>query len=101
MARGFENNPQNINRTGANKSQRTRDWEVLGKYLIQEGAERFMWLLKDSPDGDFINNYLAVLNYFKPKFSNATVEVHDLPVIEIIDVGAKLLKEGETDVLKS
>lgn len=54
----------------AGKHTKTKQWEALGEFITQEGAERFANIMNDSDDDTFMDMYLKALNYFKPKISH-------------------------------
>jgi hypothetical protein len=51
------------------------EWEFVGKYLMTEGSEKFIEVIKELPPGQFISAYLAALEYFKPKLARKEVDV--------------------------
>lgn len=55
------------------KNKKTKQWEQIGDYLTNEGAEKFKNIMLNGEDEDFTKNYLAVLEYFKPKLSRSDV----------------------------
>lgn len=49
------------------KSQKTVLWEKLGEWVVNEGAERYMEIIQDQNDEEFKKDFLAIIEYFKPK----------------------------------
>jgi hypothetical protein len=54
-----------------NKGQhsKTKEWEELGDAIKTRHSERFNTILDDLPDEKFVDKYLQVLEYFKPKLA--------------------------------
>lgn len=42
-------------------------WQQLGEYVVNEGAVRAMQVLAAMDDESFLENYMTMLEYFKPK----------------------------------
>lgn len=59
------------NTYGKNKGQhtRTKEWEELGDAIKTRHSERFNAILDELPDDKFVDKYLQVLEYFKPKLA--------------------------------
>lgn len=53
-------------------SQKTLLWEALGAYVVNEGAERAMEVLATLDDETFLEQYMKMLEYFKPKQARVT-----------------------------
>jgi len=51
-------------------TQKNSQWEALAKSIVNEHSTRFNTILVDCDDKTFLDSYLRVLNYFKPKLSN-------------------------------
>lgn len=50
------------------KDAKTERWNQIAEYLLNEGSERFARLLKEQEDDEkFKKDFLAILEYFKPK----------------------------------
>lgn len=64
------NNPNG--RPVGTKSEKMKMWEALGEYVVTGGAERAMHVLASMEDEDFLKNYMAMLEYFKPKQARHT-----------------------------
>ena len=52
------------------KHKRTIEWENLGEFITQAGAERFKNIMLNTDDDTFTDMYLKALNYFKPKINH-------------------------------
>ena len=89
--KGNTNNP-NGKPKGA-KNRRTLEWERLGDFITERGAERAMSILETLDDSDFLDQYHKLLSYFKPKLSSqqikADVRQHDPIKVVIEDGGNK------------
>lgn len=53
-------------------SERVKMWEALGQYVVNEGAQRAMEVLAQMDDEQFIEQYMKMLEYFKPKQARVT-----------------------------
>jgi len=49
------------------KARKTLEWEKLGDAILTKDTERFKKILSGLPDDKFIDMYLKILEYFKPK----------------------------------
>ena len=71
---------ENGKKTKPGKHTRTKQWEQLGEFITQSGAERAMSILNKLSDDQFLEQYNKLLNYFKPKISyNINSETKELP----------------------
>lgn len=59
---------------------KTKQWDELGESIVSTHTERFNAILNMSDDDDFIDRYLQVLEYFKPKLSRSAIEGTGTPV---------------------
>lgn len=63
-------------------SEKTKFWEALKDFIINEGSEKFKDEMEKLEGKDFINTYINVLEYFKPKLqrsdSNFTINSDEL-----------------------
>jgi len=62
------------------KNTKTLQWEALGHELTSGNAERAMKIMKSADDELFMDYYIKLLEYFKPK--QARTEVKQEGVIE-------------------
>jgi hypothetical protein len=62
---------QKGNKLGKLKGQhsKTQEWEELGDAIKTRHSNRFNEILDTLPDEKFIDKYLQVLEYFKPKLA--------------------------------
>lgn len=67
MPKGHTNNPNG--RPTGSKNQRTKEWEALGEAILTKHTEKFNSILSKSKDDEFMNRFLAVIEYFKPKLA--------------------------------
>lgn len=58
------------------KSIRTQQWERLGRYLIEKGAERFIKVLQRLPDEEYIDAYSRIIKYFKPQLKQVDANLN-------------------------
>ena len=54
-------------------SQKTREWDNLGEFLTQSGAERAASIMSSCDDEQFMKYYTQMLEYFKPKHARSEV----------------------------
>lgn len=54
------------------KNKKTRQWDQIGDYLVNQGSEKFLSILEESGDKEYVDKFLAILNYFKPKLASTT-----------------------------
>lgn len=67
------NNPEG--RPAGSRNKRTIEWERLGGFITEAGAERVMAYLNSiEDDREFFDKYERLLNYFKPKMSAGSIE---------------------------
>ncbi len=76
--KGIDKVPGSGKKKGS-KDQKTLAWERIGEYVIGEGADRYVNIITKLPDKEFLNEFRAVLEYFKPKLrrSEFRSEVED------------------------
>ncbi len=53
------------------KDQKTLAWERIGEYVIGEGADRYLQIIGNLPDKDFLIEFRAMIEYFKPKLQRS------------------------------
>jgi hypothetical protein len=56
------------------KHKKTVQWEQLADSIIGKCAERFEHELFSLEGKDFVNAYIQVLNYFKPKYQSTELK---------------------------
>jgi len=61
--------PPNSGKKKGTKNEKTKQWEAIAEYMIEDGATRFANAMKTMPDEKFIPVYLNILEYFKPKLA--------------------------------
>lgn len=64
----------NPGRKKGSKSEKTKQWEVLGESIMNEHTERFNEELNKLQGKDFIQAYTQVLEYFKPKLQRTELK---------------------------
>ncbi len=69
--------PKNAGIKKGDKQLKTRQWEGIAEYMINDGATRFGDVMKELPDEKFIGTYLSILEYFKPKLARQEVTGKD------------------------
>lgn len=55
-------------------NERTKQWEELGRMLLEDGAERVKTILQESDPENFMKWYNLLLEYFKPKLARSENE---------------------------
>ena len=66
------------------KNESTKQWEALGRYFLEEGAEKALKILQESPKKDFLRFYQMFLDYFKPRYKSIEQKVEQSSEITII-----------------
>ena len=51
------------------KNVKTQQWEAIGEFLSQQGAERMLEYLYSCDPKEYSETYLRILEYFKPKLA--------------------------------
>ena len=67
--KGEVRNPEG--RAAGTKIRKTKQWEVLHEHISGVHTERFNRAMKQLPDKEFIDAYLRILEYFKPRLQRA------------------------------
>lgn len=72
------------------KSKKTLQWEYFAEYCLSEGLNKFRQELAKLEKKDYVNAYLNLMEFFKPKLSRLSKEeeTKDIQVI-IGDFGIK------------
>lgn len=70
--KGKSGNPQG--REAGSKNKRTEEWEDFGRLLLTKNAARASRVLDDTEDEKFIDLYIRLLEFFKPKMNRTTIE---------------------------
>jgi hypothetical protein len=65
----------NIGKPNGAISRKTREWDRLGDFLTQSGANRVKQILDDCDDETFLKYFGMFLEYFKPKLARVESEV--------------------------
>jgi hypothetical protein len=76
--KGHTNNPAGKPKGAI--SHKTKQWEALGEAIIGRHTERFNSLLEVSEDTAFLDKYIQILEYFKPKLARTTLEGGEKPI---------------------
>lgn len=56
------------------KSKKTETWEVFSQYCLTGGLDKFKKELDSLTGKDYVNSYLSLLEYHKPKLSRGTTQ---------------------------
>ncbi|MFZ7105914.1 MAG: hypothetical protein ACO1HD_04760 [Bacteroidota bacterium] len=86
--KGKTNNPKG--RPPGIQNERTKQWEELGKALLERHAERANEVLNNLDDDKFIDQFSKLLEYFKPKLARSEVKTNHGPVT------IKVVREGNS-----
>jgi len=68
--KGARNSPMTKKGVLGKKEQ----WDVLGKYMTEAGAKKYLAWIKKLPADKFAREYREMLNYFKPKQQSQNVK---------------------------
>lgn len=76
-------------RQKGSKNERTLQWEALGDSITTVHTERFNSILaKLKDDKEFMDRYLQLIEYFKPKLNRTTLDGGDKPIdIQVFKIG--------------
>lgn len=62
------------------KSKKTKQWEYFAEYCVEEGCERFSQELNSLKGKEYVQAFLNLMEFFKPKLSrvdgNVTSTTH-------------------------
>ena len=81
--KGKTGNPNG--RPTGSKNVKTEQWEALGHALVSKHSGRANAILEACDDEVFMDNYIKLIEYFKPKQSRTEVK-QDGPIETIIRV---------------
>ena len=56
------------------KNKSTVEWEEFGKKFIEIGCIRMLEIMQNSTDEEFSKNFIAIIEYFKPKLARVEHE---------------------------
>ena len=84
---GKSGNPKG--RSIGSKNIKTEQWEHLGTFIIEKGAERAIRILDEMGDELYLDAYTKLLGYFKPKLKAIESRTDNTGNI-IIDLGGGL-----------
>lgn len=71
--KGIDKVPGSGKKKGS-KDRKTLAWERIGEYVIGEGADRYVNILSNLPDKDFLFEFRAIVEYFKPRLQRAEIQ---------------------------
>ena len=86
---GKSGNPKG--RSVGSKNIKTEQWEQLGTFIIEKGAERAIRILDEMGDELYLDAYTKLLGYFKPKLKAVDNKTDNTGNI-IIDLGGGLVE---------
>jgi len=65
-------------------NKKTEQWDALGDFMTDTGAERATRILSTLNDKEYLEQYGKLLNYFKPKYQNTTIDANVTAVQPIV-----------------
>ena len=76
MAKGSQNGKSNNpnGREKGSKNVKTKQWELLGEFITDSGAKKFVEEVNKLEGVDYINAYSKVLSYFKPQLARTEIK---------------------------
>ena len=78
LPKGRTNNPSG--RPKGIVPERVKQWEELGKALVERHSDRANQVLDNLDDEKFIDQYCKLLEYFRPKLQRSEVKQDNGPV---------------------
>jgi hypothetical protein len=57
------------------RSKKSQEWEQLGEFILNEGANKAKAYLLSLEGAEFFDKYTILLNYFKPKIKSSHIEL--------------------------
>ncbi len=73
------------------KNTKTKQWRNLSKMMLQTGALRLRKIMTEMNDEDFVETYLKLLQYFKPKIQSTKIASKGKIAIQIISEDTDIL----------
>ena len=70
------------------KSVKTMQWEQFAEYCMQDGLEKFSIELNKLEKKEYVNAFLSLLDYFKPKLSRTDQQFNlksDFSLTKLLD----------------
>ena len=61
-------------RPKGSKNYRTQYWDNIGDFLVNEGAEKYLQALQTLNDKEYRDEFVKILEYFKPKRARTEVK---------------------------
>lgn len=80
-----------MSRTIGSKNKKTIQWENLAVLMTGSGAERMRQLLDSMQDEEFVDTYLKLLSYFKPKQQSNSIRQEGEINISIVSDDEQLM----------
>ena len=74
-------------------SKKTEQWNLLSEAITTQHTDRFNRVLFELDDKDFLEAYLKVLEYFKPKLSRAEVKQENTHIVQQTKITREALAE--------
>lgn len=74
-------------------SRKTHQWNMLSEAITTQHTDRFNRVLFELDDKDFLEAYLKVLEYFKPKLSRAEVKQENTHIVQQTKITREALAE--------
>ena len=76
--------PKTGGRLKGSPNKKTKLWNELGEYIVNEGAEKYMDYLKEMENEEFLKRFEAILEYFKPKQARTEVTGKDGEALTVV-----------------
>lgn len=64
-------------RPDGTKNKKTLQWEAIGDFLINDGANRAVKIMRECKDDKFMDYFNQLLEYFKPKLARTEITGKD------------------------
>jgi len=77
-------NKYSTGRPPGSKAEKTIQWEALGEALLTRHSERANEVMNNLDDEAFLDNYIKLIEYFKPKQARTEIKQEGVQQIEVL-----------------
>jgi|DEB0MinimDraft_6_1074348.scaffolds.fasta_scaffold38814_4 hypothetical protein len=65
----------NASKGGKARSQKAREWDSIGAYLLTHGSEKFLLEIGQLEGKEYVSAFKDILEYFKPKLARTESDI--------------------------